>query len=174
MIEKSAIIEWYSKAPWPSPTQIEQDLVLSRIICEIFAHSFLSERLAFRGGTALNKLFFNPPLRYSEDVDLVQINGEPIGGILDLLRKILDPWLGEPKRKQNHGRVTLIYRFQAEELPIPMRVKIEINSREHFSVMGFIKLPFRVKNSWHTGDALITTYKIEELLATKLRALYQR
>lgn len=174
MIEKSAITEWFLQAPWMLPAQVEQDLILSRILCDIFSSPFLAEKLAFRGGTALNKLHFKPALRYSEDIDLVQIHPGPIGEILDALRKIIDPWLGEPKRKQNQGRVSLIYKFTAEEPEIPMRVKIEINSREHFSVLGFTHQSFSVENQWYRGQASITTYEIEELLATKLRALYQR
>ena len=66
--------------------------------------------LAFRGGTALNKLFFNPPTRYSEDIDPVQTIAEPIGLTLDTIREVLDTWLGEPKRSFSNGRVTLVYR----------------------------------------------------------------
>ncbi|WP_313903766.1 nucleotidyl transferase AbiEii/AbiGii toxin family protein [Rhizobium leguminosarum] len=38
----------------------------------IFTDPFLREALRFRGGTALNKLHFPAPLRYSEDIDLVR------------------------------------------------------------------------------------------------------
>jgi predicted nucleotidyltransferase component of viral defense system len=41
-------------------------------------------------------------------------------------------------------------------------------------VLGLTKVPFRVENSWFTGEAELTTYHFEELLGTKLRALYQR
>ena len=33
---------------------------------------------------------------------------------------------------------------------------------------------FKVENSWFTGEAALTTYQFEELMGTKLRALYQR
>jgi predicted nucleotidyltransferase component of viral defense system len=55
-----------------------------------------------------------------------------------------------------------------------MRVKIEVNTREHFSEMGFVTMPFAVENPWFTGTAAVTTYPLDELLGTKLRALYQR
>jgi len=45
--------------------------------------------LAFRGGTALHKLYLKPQIRYSEDIDLVQINPEPINPILKRLRERL-------------------------------------------------------------------------------------
>ena len=106
---------------------------LARIIIEIYANPLLREHLVFRGGTALHKLFLSPAGRYSEDVDLVQIHAGPIGLLLEELRKTLSPWLGKPKWKLSEGRATLYYRFTAEE-PVAqtMRVKIEINTREHF------------------------------------------
>jgi hypothetical protein len=65
--------------------------------------------------------------------------------------------------------------FRSEILPTqPLRLKIEINTREHFSVLGHQRRPFRVASPWFTGDADIVTYQPDELCATKLRALYQR
>ena len=55
-----------------------------------------------------------------------------------------------------------------------MRLKIEIHTREHFSVFGFIKQRFGVSNPWFSGEADIQCYELDELLGTKLRALYQR
>jgi predicted nucleotidyltransferase component of viral defense system len=55
-----------------------------------------------------------------------------------------------------------------------MRVKIEINTREHFNVLGLQQETFSVDNPWFQGSAAVTTFQPEELLGTKLRALYQR
>ena len=55
-----------------------------------------------------------------------------------------------------------------------MRLKVEINTREHFAMKGFQKHPFAVDSRWFSGKADIVTFTLEELLATKLRALYQR
>jgi len=41
-------------------------------------------------------------------------------------------------------------------------------------VLGLVKVPFEVKNQWFNGRCEITTYKLDELIGTKLRALYQR
>lgn len=65
MIPKKHILQWSAKAPWTLESQIEQDLVLSRIIVEIFSDPFLAKQLAFRGGTALHKLFLPQAERYS-------------------------------------------------------------------------------------------------------------
>ena len=175
MIPRDYITAWRAQAPWVQDFQVEQDLVISRALVEIFSHPHLKSSLAFRGGTALYKLHIKPPARYSEDIDLVQITAEPIGPTLDALRSVLDPWLGKPKRKQNEGRVTLNYRFSSEDSqPLPLRLKVEINSREHFAILGFAKIPFEVSSRWFTGASEITTYELDELLGTKLRALYQR
>ena len=67
--------------------QVEQDLIISRAIIDLFADPLLREQLRFRGGTALNKLHFPAPVRYSEDIDLVRTTAGPIGPILDRVRE---------------------------------------------------------------------------------------
>ena len=57
---------------------------------------------------------------------------------------------------------------------IPAKLKIEINTTEHFCVHGHIIIPLSVKSEWFSGNANIVTYSLAELIATKLRALYQR
>jgi len=104
VIPRAHITAWRAAAPWSTDAQVEQDLILSRALVQIFSEPTLNSRLAFRGGTALHKLFLNPPSRYSEDIDLVQVKPEPIGPTLTGLRKILDSWLGQPRRKQSEGR----------------------------------------------------------------------
>ena len=73
MIPKDYIAEWREFVPWASDVQVEHDLVLSRALLEIFKNPTLSEAMAFRGGTALSKLFLPNASRFSEDIDLVQI-----------------------------------------------------------------------------------------------------
>jgi predicted nucleotidyltransferase component of viral defense system len=175
MIPRAHITAWRTHAPWSTDAQVEQDLIISRAIVEVFSAPVLSGRLAFRGGTALHKLYLTPPARYSEDIDLVQVEAGPIGDIMTGLRQRLDPWLGAPRRKQSEGRMTMIYRFDSEIPPItPLRLKVEVNTREHFSVFGFMRKPFAVDSPWFRGSAELLSYELEELLATKLRALHQR
>ncbi len=175
MIPQDYITEWRGHAPWVQDAQVEQDLVISRALVEIYAHPTLSDSLVFRGGTALYKLHLAPALRYSEDIDLVQRRAEQAGPAMTALRSVLDPWLGEPKWKQSEGRVTFVYRFLSEGLPQRnLRLKVEINSREHFSVYGYVKQSFAVSSRWFSGNCEIATYEFDELLGTKLRALYQR
>jgi predicted nucleotidyltransferase component of viral defense system len=135
----------------------------------------IAESLAFRGGTALHKLFLKPPSRYSEDIDLVQTKAGAIGPVIDAVRDTLDGLLGAPKRERGEDSVTLTYRAESEIPPVvPMKLKVEINTREHFSVLGYQEYPFSIKSRWYSGSCKLRTYGLDELLGTKLRALYQR
>ena len=175
LIPKDYITEWRRHAPWIQDAQVEQDLVISKALVDIFSNELLSKQLAFRGGTALYKLFLKPAARYSEDIDLVQIEAGAAGDIMDALREELDPWLGKPRYKQTEGRVTFAYRYSSEDNPpLPLKLKVEINTREHFSIFGVEHVPFQVLSRWFSGTCEIPSYGLNELLGTKLRALYQR
>jgi predicted nucleotidyltransferase component of viral defense system len=175
MIPRRYIEEWKFTSPWPNDAQVEQDLVIERALAELFSDENISNSLAFRGGTALHKLFMKPQVRYSEDIDLVQINAEPIHPVLVRIREKLR-FLGLKRSvKQNENNNTIVYRFESEIPPVVnLRLKIEINCREHFTVLGYKVLPFNVENTWFSCSSNIVTYELEELLGTKLRALYQR
>jgi predicted nucleotidyltransferase component of viral defense system len=175
VIPKADIVAWRRFAPWVNDAQVEQDLIICRALVAIFQSPLLAERLAFRGATALHKLYFDIPRRYSEDIDLVQILPAPIGQVIDTLQQSLNGFLGVPRRKQTEQSVILTYRMESEMPPVvQMRLKVEINTREHFAVEGYQKQHFAVQSRWFKGECEITTYTLEELLATKLRALYQR
>ncbi|MEK7477528.1 MAG: nucleotidyl transferase AbiEii/AbiGii toxin family protein [Candidatus Coatesbacteria bacterium] len=174
MIPADFIAEWRARTRWVTDEQVEQDLVLSRALVEIFGDPVLAGELALRGGTALHKLHFAPARRYSNDIDLVQLRAGRFGPIMTRLRERLDGWLGQPKREQGQG-VRLIYRFESEIPPlVRLKLKIETNTREHMAVRGTARMPFRVDSRWWSGAAEITAFQVEELLATKLRALFQR
>jgi predicted nucleotidyltransferase component of viral defense system len=175
MIPRRYIEEWKTNAPWPENAQVEQDLIIERALVEIFSDELLSTHLAFRGGTAFHKLYLKPQARYSEDIDLVQVKGETIGPVLYRLRKRLAFLESKPKIEQSKHNNTITYRFASEIAPvINMRLKVEINTREHFTVLGMKQMDFKVENTWFTGECKLHTYELEELLGTKLRALYQR
>lgn len=174
MIPQAYITEWSQQVPWQTNEQVEQDLVICRALVEIFSDEWLASRLAFRGGTALHKLYLHPQPRYSEDIDLVQIRPEPIKETIVRLQERLS-FLGKGSVAQRNSNNTLKYRFESEFPPVQtLRLKVETNCREHFKVLGYHPVDFAVKSSWFEGTCQITTYKIEELLGTKLRALYQR
>jgi predicted nucleotidyltransferase component of viral defense system len=58
MIPGDFIAEWRAHVRWSTDEQVEQDLVLSRALVEIFEDAELASAVAMRGGTALHKLYF--------------------------------------------------------------------------------------------------------------------
>lgn len=82
MIPENFIEQWQSSVKWRTLPQIEQDLVISRALVDLYNEPYIKDALVFRGGTALNKLFLKPPARYSEDIDFVQKRPEPIGQLI--------------------------------------------------------------------------------------------
>ncbi len=174
MIPSSYIQAWSGKAPWPDARQIEQDLIISRALCDLFNAPALNGKIAFRGGTAINKLLFKQPLRYSEDIDLVQTQAEPIGTTVDAIREALS-WLGKCNREQAGHSMHLVFKFTPEADPqATLKLKVEINTREHEHLLGIKSYPFAVDSDWYQGEAEIASFEPEELFGTKLRALLQR
>ena len=174
MIDRAAITNWGASHPWSRPAFVEQDLVICRALVAIFSDPVLAEALAFRGGTALHKLFLSPQARYSEDIDLVQVAPGPAKPLVERLDAAL-AWLpGRTFSARRFGFRTK-YRYESETPPTePMRLKVEVNTFEHFAELGYAYAPFRVESPWFSGDCRIKTYAPAELLGTKLRALYQR
>lgn len=172
MIEKFYIKDWQQQVPWLEEYQVEQDLIISRALINLYEREKIREALVFRGGTALNKLFIKPPARYSEDIDLVQINAGPIGKIIDEIRDALS-WLGEPKWESTKRCFKLYYQYTSSDNKL-QKLKIEINTTEHFKIFNLLDHEFIVNSLWFNGQTIIKTYQLNELMGTKLRALYQR
>jgi len=172
MIPEYCLTEWRQQVPWVEDYQVEQDLIISRALVSLYENIHIKNNLVFRGGTALHKLYIKPAARYSEDIDLVQIKPEPIGKMLNEIRSALN-WLGEPARKLTERSAKLFYRYNAND-NTQKKLKIEINTTEHFHIFDFVDCEFSMTSSWFTGKSALRTYQLNELMGTKLRALYQR
>lgn len=93
---------------------------------------------------------------------------------MDHLREALS-WLGEPVVKQKKHNNTLVFRVQPTDLGAgEIHLKVEINCKEHFSIFPMVRVPFSVENDWFSGQCEVLTYEQDELVGTKVRALYQR
>ena len=86
MIPEIFIENWRKTVRWQTLAQVEQDLVISRALIDLYSNQHIKDSLVFRGGSALNKLFIKPPARYSEDIDFVQKKSGPIGHTIDVIR----------------------------------------------------------------------------------------
>ena len=175
MIQRNFLEGWANVVPWEDFNQVEQDLLISRVIVEIFADDFLRDTLLFRGGTALYKLHVPELVRYSEDLDFVMIDKGPIGPVYDAIRKKLDPLLGEPARDQKESMAIMTYTYKTELPPREKQtLKLDINYEENFSVLDQTQKSFGVDSPWFSGEADVPTFKPDEMMTSKFRALFQR
>jgi predicted nucleotidyltransferase component of viral defense system len=189
MILNRDIIAWRQHAPWPMDRHVEQDLLLTRAMVAIFADPFLRENVAMRGGTALHKVHLEPAARYSEDIDLVLIGNATERDILRALRRVLDPL-----RMRNATNLLARLQVEARNLFASSRIirqtysfqptargaaeaflKIEVNCNEREPLYEIVDLPYRPPNlAAGIEEVTLRSYDIDEMLGTKMRALFQR
>lgn len=172
MIRRNEIIQWGVDHPWQNENQVEQDLLLSRAMIEIANDGLLGQELVLRGGTAFHKLFLPEPYRYSEDLDFVRTTTGGIGGVMKGLTA-LGGELGFDVRTKMGKFPKVYWRFTFEDGK-PGKIKIEINTFERSPMLPLARVSHSVSSPFYTGQAAIPTFQVEELVATKLRALYQR
>lgn len=55
-----------------------------------------------------------------------------------------------------------------------LQIKVEMNTFERSPARSTVTRPFAVDSPWFSGDAAVPTFTIDELTATKIRALFQR
>lgn len=173
MIPRAALAAWGRSVGWATDEQVEQDLLLSRLIVEIANDPYLGKELVFRGGTCLHKLHADAPYRYSEDLDYVRRSA---GGIRDLTRATtaIAERLGMDVRTQIGRHPKIYLRAPFESGAGPMRIKVEVNTFERSPARDLVRVPFSVESPWYTGAADVLTFCLAELLSTKIRALFQR
>ncbi|MEZ5218538.1 MAG: nucleotidyl transferase AbiEii/AbiGii toxin family protein [Ilumatobacteraceae bacterium] len=173
MITDADIAHWRSSVPCVDPDQVEQDLVLSRMIVEIANDPLLGPELVFRGGTCFHKLWLDRPWRYSEDLDYVRTTSGGVGEILTALRSIgervgferVNTAIGQ------HPKARFRSTFATGDA---MTIKIEINTFERSPARPIVRRGYGVDSPWFTGHAEVPTFDLAELIATKIRALFQR
>jgi predicted nucleotidyltransferase component of viral defense system len=172
MIPYDVITAWSVTHDWPTREQVEQDLLLSQAICEIAKDDFLGKELTIRGGTAFHKLFLPKPYRYSEDIDYVRTTQ---GGIAEVTKRLTE--IGRRlgySVKTKIGMYPKVYYRGAAQTGLPIRIKIEINTYERSPALPLAHITHKISTDWYIGKARVQTFQVEELIATKIRALYQR
>jgi predicted nucleotidyltransferase component of viral defense system len=176
VIPADAITAWGTNRPWPAPGAIEQDLLLGHAIVEIYRHPLLADELVFRGGTCLHQVHLRAPRRYSEDLDFVRRTHGPIGPVFDALRDVAADMGMAVYARDVTDHPKMKWRGPATHDPnIGLKIKVEINTHETSPAADLIRIPFSVHSpSYFTGSADVLTFTPAELVATKIRALYQR
>jgi predicted nucleotidyltransferase component of viral defense system len=175
VIPRAFLTEWQRKVPWPDLGQVEQDLILSRLMIEIAENTLLGNELVMRGGTCLHKLHLPEPRRYSEDLDYVRRTGGGVGLYLDEVRAIAAA-VGLTVSSVDFAgpMVHVILDAEATEAPGRIRIKVELNVAETEFFTRTTTIDYAVDSRWWNGSAAIPTFTVDEMMATKLRALYQR
>lgn len=175
MIAQAYLNEWATRAPWSQETQVEQDLLLSRLMIEIAHDDVLGHELAMRGGTCLHKLHLTMPLRYSEDLDYVRSTSTGIKPYILALGRIADRLGLTVSSRRRSGQMVHVYLDAEPTSGVGrIRIKIELNIAETDSFLPRTVRPYAVESRWWSGRAGVGTFEVDELMATKLRALYQR
>jgi predicted nucleotidyltransferase component of viral defense system len=172
MIPASDITKWGIGHPWSTRDHIEQDFLLSQAICEIANDPLLGNELIIRGGTAFHKLFLPKPYRYSEDLDYVRSSSGGIGPIMKQLVTIGDR-LGYMANSNLAKFPKAIWKGTAESGQ-PIRIKIEINTYERTPSLPLTTLRHAIDAECYKSLSDVKVFQAEELIATKIRALYQR
>lgn len=172
MIPGNIVTAWSVEHPWPDSDQVEQDLLLAQAICEIANDELLGKELVIRGGTAFHKLYLDEPCRYSEDLDYVRTSA---GGIGDIMKRLTEMGkdLGFEVRTQMAQHPKVFWRFVSAS-GIKRKIKLEINTFERSPVLPLSSRKTTVESVWYRGCAEVPVFQVEELCATKVRALYQR
>ena len=154
----------------------------------LFEDAFLRSQIAMRGGTLLHKVHLAPPSRYSEDIDLVVIGDRPETHVRKALNRVLHDVLGTPKLSvwediklaiRNTVKPSRVLRMtyaipSLMEPGINMEVVVEANVTERTPHRPVIKIPFEYPFRDATISTQVNGYDLNEMLGTKLRALFQR
>lgn len=160
---------------------IEKDYVLTWLLTGI-ADSSLAEHLAFKGGTALKKIYF-PEYRYSEDLDFTVVGNIDTDDILSTLPEALRGLaasegfqfeLPEGRIERRDGSLTAYVDFVG---PLQARlgsrdIKIDFTLTE---TMIFPVDPRPILSGFSDRvDRMMPSYAIEEILTEKLCATIGR
>ncbi len=183
------VIAHQQSVPWPSQRQVEQDLLLCRVMDALFNDEFLQSQIAMRGGTLLHKIYLAPASRYSEDIDLVVFGDRPKDHITKAIRRVLTDTLGQPTNStwenvklavRNAVKPSRVLRLtyhvpsQMDQTGKPLEIVVEANVTERTPHLELAKIEFT--HSFRGEDSTVTLngFDIHEMLGTKMRALFQR
>lgn len=189
MIDKQDILE--RAREWQlRPEVVEKDYVLSWLLVAIAQHEETSEHWVLKGGTCVKKCFFET-YRFSEDLDfsLLPEAAYSEAEIREILREVTDlasEMSGiefSADALAVRGRVDRLGRQNFEgkigyrgPLAVPTwpRVLFDLTLHEPVIDEPVLRRVLHPYPDELPADALVQAYSIEELVAEKARALYER
>ena len=178
-LDKSRLTVWADTIGIPNLTLAEHDLRLTHALAGLYAAPALKGVMAFKGGTALNKIYFGKFSRLSVDLDFNLIGapsevvkqGAPIRKIIEAVLREQDPGY-EFEFGYRADQTTVLARYAPQSGGAKQPLKIELSMRESVPILGLFEKEIPSPDA---GSPIkVTTYSLEELLSTKIRALYER
>lgn len=169
--------KWADSIGVESLTFAEHDYRLVAALEAIYSQSQIPEKLLIKGGTALNKLYLRETSRLSVDLDFNQIGEKTAvlserGWLRNKMREALTQQDSsyQLSNTQNYSQTTIKAKYQSIITPMTRQLKLEVS---HIERIPILKPESRETNG--TQKLLkVPTYAIEELAATKVRALFER
>jgi len=167
---------WADEQGFANLLLAELDYRLVQALNMLYQDNFLAERLYMKGGTAINKLYLGETSRLSVDLDFNHIGQKE--QVLKERRKVRERITGLLKKQDNsyviyykprYEQTTIKVRYETVVGPT-QRFKVEISHIERFPILE----PVEKQLGTPSGQLSIITYQLEELTATKLRALFER
>jgi predicted nucleotidyltransferase component of viral defense system len=155
---------------------LEKVFRLADLLRTIYDTEFLTGKLVIKGGTAINLIYFNM-LRLSVDIDFNFVSGEQREDMLKsrenidkILTKIFTMNGYEMEKIKRYAllQYNLKYTNNAGNID---RIKVEINFMERIPVFEVAEKKISI---FDIPEFKVRTYRLEELFATKLRALLTR
>lgn len=174
MLNEKTLMHWQQYVPWKDFDQVEKDLIISRILVDIFNHPLLQAEIILQGSVAIQKFVYATPIRPPEDIDLVRIVSGPIKPVLDAISSVLSPWLGVPVIEHKLFSTAIVYYFTSTNGNNATRIKIDINNTHNTYFMDLVTKEFTLNSPWYSGSCTIKSYHPNELIGAKLHALYSR
>ncbi len=177
LISQPKLTIWAEKIGTASLPQSEHDYRLVMALRDLFQQEDLRRELAFKGGTALNKLYFGEANRLSVDLDFNAIGpqrrtvrrGAELRKLVEGVLREQDPEY-QLSYKYSEGQTAVAARYRPLAGIAPQPIKVEISVVESVPILGLVEKTMEGPE----GPVGVRTYTLDELLATKIRALYDR
>ncbi len=164
-----------SRSNWDAQ-QIEQDVLLGRLMVEIACDDYLAEALVLKGGTCLHKLWLPQPWRYSKDLDYARTEDAPLGRTFDALRAAGERvGFDGAKTRVNRGRLLSHVTYRGTYIDGgALKVTVDLPTSPPTFAARTEQRPFEARSGSRTTRAQIVSLVPEEMIASKAAAIFGR
>ena len=178
-LTETKIRKWAAEIGVADLAMAELDLRLTDMLRRMYSDAFLASRLYLKGGTAINKLYLQKIARLSVDLDFNSIGTKEqvLAERRDVRNRIISMLNDQDnryfiKKKETYELTTIKAGYTPLFGRTKQYMKVEISNIERFPVL--CPVVREIKTPVLKDVIKINTYAVEEIMATKLRALYDR